>query len=89
MRVFVAAGSVLLLVVAAALFSFDNEWALEWNARHKKRSWWRFVTTLFTGELLYEAFYGGKAAEETQEVTKSDAVDKPSCAESTVVDRAR
>ena len=59
MRIFIGIGSVALLlgVVAFTVAGYDEPAFLAAPAA-KRRSWWRFVAALFTGELLYEYNYG-------------------------------
>ena len=47
-------------IIAAALFYYasGSELDILHLNRHERRSWWGFIKSLFTGELVYEAWYG-------------------------------
>jgi len=47
-------------VITAALLSYasGSEIDVMYLERHKQRSWWGFLKSLFSGELVYEAWYG-------------------------------
>lgn len=56
MRIVVFAASMLLIVVASLyLLSGSEASFLPFKAT---RTWWQFIKSLFTGELVYEAWYG-------------------------------
>jgi succinate dehydrogenase hydrophobic anchor subunit len=59
MRVFVALFSIL-LIAAALLFMHAGEaqWALKVQRRAASQPWWRFLLSLFSGEVVYIALYG-------------------------------
>lgn len=60
MRFLIALLSLLLLVVCAVALVATPESqaaAVLRGGMHKERSWWRFIVALFTGEVLYEAWY--------------------------------
>ncbi len=56
MRIVVFGASMLLIVVASLyLLSGSEASFLPFKA---SRTWWGFIVSLFTGELVYEAWYG-------------------------------
>ena len=56
MRIVVFAASMLLIMVATLyLLSGSEASFLPFKA---SRTWWQFTVSLFTGELVYEAWYG-------------------------------
>ena len=80
---FVSAAASILLLAATLhfyLFGWGEEPAFLRAEAHKGRTWWRFFTAFFTGELLFEAWYGeaywqGSVPEEQAESAPGSAVE--------------
>jgi hypothetical protein len=75
MRVFVALFSVL-LIAAALLFMHagEQQWALKIQHRASQQSWWRFLVSLFSGEVVYIALYGQEVGPEGELIPLPGAV---------------
>lgn len=65
MRIFVGLGSLIIVIVALAFMFLGHEEPDFLRPRsNRDRSWLRYISTFFTGELIYEWYKGGRAPEE-------------------------
>ena len=62
LRFVIAAASVVVILLSLRYYVVGEEPEFLRAETHRQRTWWRFVVTLFTGELLRDAWYGVGAA---------------------------
>ena len=67
LRFVIAAASVLVILLSLRYYVVGEEPEFLRAETHKQRTWWRFIVTLFTGELLRDAWYGVGAAKAEDE----------------------
>ena len=65
MRIFVGLGSLIIVIIALAWMFLGHEEPDFLRPRSSRdRSWLRYISTFFTGELIYEWYKGGREPEE-------------------------
>ncbi len=63
MRIFVFAASLVLVLASLGYFIFaDEQPAFLSGHAYRQRTWWQFIRSFFTGELIRDAWYGPPAS---------------------------